>query len=151
MLSTTTGGAHSLLVDWFRAGESIKSVFHLLSLNFYCRITINEAKVRLQNYKCPKTDSLAKCESDILTLATRASDICAGLGSQCCDVVLVKGRINLGKPQGVGISEWETDGERRGGDQFTRAPSTVSTVSAKKKRAFFENYSVFQIQANECP
>jgi hypothetical protein len=41
---------------------------------------------------------------------------CAGLGSQCCDVVLVRGRINLGKPQGVGISEWETDGEQMGRD-----------------------------------
>ncbi len=43
---------------------------------------------------------------------------CAGPGSQCCDVVLVKGRINLGKPQGVGVSEWETDGEQiaRDGD-----------------------------------
>ena len=39
---------------------------------------------------------------------------CAGLGSQCCDVVLVRGRINLGKPQGVGVSEWETDGEQMG-------------------------------------
>ncbi len=33
-----------------------------------------------------------------------------------CDVVLVKGRINLGKPKGVGISEWETDGEQMGRD-----------------------------------
>jgi hypothetical protein len=40
--------------------------------------------------------------------------ICAGHGSQCCDVVLVKGCINLGKPQGVGICEWETDGEQKG-------------------------------------
>jgi hypothetical protein len=31
-------------------------------------------------------------------------------------VVLVKGRIKLGKPQGVGISEWETDGEQMGRD-----------------------------------
>jgi hypothetical protein len=29
---------------------------------------------------------------------------------------LSKGRINLGKPQGVGISEWETDGEQMGRD-----------------------------------
>ncbi len=27
---------------------------------------------------------------------------------------LSKGRINLGKPQGVGVSEWETDGEQMG-------------------------------------
>jgi hypothetical protein len=27
---------------------------------------------------------------------------------------LSKGRINLGKPQGVGASEWETDGEQMG-------------------------------------
>jgi hypothetical protein len=31
------------------------------------------AKEQLQNYKCPKTDSLAKCESQILSLAMRAS------------------------------------------------------------------------------
>ncbi len=30
---------------------------------------------------------------------------------RCC---LSKGRINLGKPQGVGVSEWETDGEQMG-------------------------------------
>jgi hypothetical protein len=39
---------------------------------------------------------------------------CAGLGNQSCDVVLVKGAFNLGEPQGVGISEWETDGEQMG-------------------------------------
>ncbi len=37
---------------------------------------------------------------------------CAGPRSQCCDVVLVEGgRINLGMSQGVGIPEWEIDGE----------------------------------------
>ncbi len=41
---------------------------------------------------------------------------CAGLGSQCCDVVLVRGRINSGKTQGAGISEWEADGEQMGRD-----------------------------------
>ncbi len=41
---------------------------------------------------------------------------CAGPGSQCCDVVLVKGSINSGKPQGVGISEWDADGEQMGRD-----------------------------------
>jgi hypothetical protein len=45
---------------------------------------------------------------------------CAGLGSQYCDVVLVRGHINSGKPQGVGISEWGANGEGwRWGDQFT--------------------------------
>ncbi len=29
---------------------------------------------------------------------------------------LSKGRINVGKPQGVGISEWKTDGEQMGRD-----------------------------------
>ncbi len=52
-------------------------------------------------------------------MKTTSQGECAGLGSQCCNVVLVKGRINLGKPQGVGISEWETDGEQmeRDGDE----------------------------------
>ncbi len=31
---------------------------------------------------------------------------CAGLASQCCDVVLVRGAFSSGKPQGVGILEW---------------------------------------------
>jgi hypothetical protein len=39
---------------------------------------------------------------------------CAGLGNQCCDVVLVKGALTWEKPQGVGVSEWETDEEQMG-------------------------------------
>ncbi len=42
---------------------------------------------------------------------------CAGPGSQCCDVVLVKGRINTGKPQGVGIPGWGADREQMGRDR----------------------------------
>jgi hypothetical protein len=38
---------------------------------------------------------------------------------------LSKGRISLGKPQGVGVSEWETDGEqmerRWGGMEMKRS------------------------------
>ncbi len=41
---------------------------------------------------------------------------CAGLGNQSCDVVLVKGAFTWEKTQGVGISEWETDGEQMGRD-----------------------------------
>jgi hypothetical protein len=41
---------------------------------------------------------------------------CAGPGSQCCDVVLARGRINSGKTQEVGISEWEADGKQMGRD-----------------------------------
>jgi hypothetical protein len=45
---------------------------------------------------------------------------CAGLGSQYCDVVLVRGAFSLGKPQGVGISEWGGNGEGwKWGDKFT--------------------------------
>jgi hypothetical protein len=40
--------------------------------------------------------------------------VCAGLGNQCCDVVLVKGALTWEKPQGVRVSEWETDGEQMG-------------------------------------
>jgi hypothetical protein len=42
---------------------------------------------------------------------TVANTKCSGPGSQCCDVVLVKGCINSVKPQGVGISGWGADGE----------------------------------------
>ena len=82
LLSTTTGRAHSLIVDWLRAGESVESIYHLMMLNFDRRISATEAKMRLQNYKCPKTDTLAKCESNILSLAARASDIMPSVDSR---------------------------------------------------------------------
>ncbi|RPI68001.1 MAG: hypothetical protein EHM38_08975, partial [Geobacteraceae bacterium] len=74
MLATTTGRAHSLIMDWTRAGESIEQIFHLLLMNYDRRISPTEAKDRLYSYRCQKTDSLAKSEAQILTLATRFSD-----------------------------------------------------------------------------
>jgi hypothetical protein len=57
---------------------------------------------------------------------------------------LSKGRINLGKPQGVGVSEWETGGEqmgsRWGGMEMRRSvyeqPGTRVDGSYRSKEGF---------------
>ncbi len=50
-------------------------------------------------------------------------DNCAGLGGQYCDVVLVRGRINLGKPQGAGAGflNGEQMGSKWGGMEMRRS------------------------------
>ncbi len=58
--------------------------------------------------------------------------------------LLSKGRIKLGKPQGVGVSEWETDGEqmgfRWGGMEMRRSvyeqPGTRVDGSHRSKEGF---------------
>jgi hypothetical protein len=45
----------------------------------------------------------------------------AGLGSQCCDVVLVKGCINLGKPRRAGFLNGKQMGNRWGGMEMRRS------------------------------
>ena len=73
LLNSTTGRAHSLLTDWISNGEDIKSIYHSLILNFDKRISIEDARARLATYKAQKISSLAKIESDIMSLASRSS------------------------------------------------------------------------------
>lgn len=73
MLHSTTGRAHSLLVDWFGNGESIEDVYFNLVLSFDHRSTIEEARTKLANYKAMKNSNLAKVQTDIMSLASRAS------------------------------------------------------------------------------
>jgi hypothetical protein len=57
---------------------------------------------------------------------------------------LSKGRINLGKPQGVGVSKWETDGEQMGscwegmemGRSVHKQPGTRVDGSYRSKEGF---------------
>jgi hypothetical protein len=59
---------------------------------------------------------------------------CAGLASQCCDVVLVRGAFSSGKPQGVGISKWGGNAEGwKWGDQFYEQPGTRVDGSCHSK------------------
>jgi hypothetical protein len=73
LLNSTTGRAHSLLVDWFNNGEAIEDCYFNLIVNFDKRTTVEDARARLANYKALKTANLAKVEVDIMSLASRAS------------------------------------------------------------------------------
>jgi hypothetical protein len=73
LLNSTTGKAHSLLIDWFNNGESIEDCYFNLVVNFDKRTTVEDARSRLNSYKAYKSSNLAKVEADIMSLASRAS------------------------------------------------------------------------------
>ena len=76
LLSCTTGPAHQFLVDWMEDNdEDMGSTYHQLALRFDNRMTAEEAKKELFNYKAPKDKTLAQVESHIMSLAHRASTI----------------------------------------------------------------------------
>jgi hypothetical protein len=72
---TTTGRAHSVLMDYLATGESIESIYHLFMLNFDKRITPLEAKMQLNSLKATKSQNLAKVTTQISQLAVRANSI----------------------------------------------------------------------------
>jgi hypothetical protein len=73
LLNSTTGKAHSLLVDWFNNGEAIEDCYFNLVVNFDKRTTVEDARTKLASYKAYKSSNLAKVEADIMSLASRAS------------------------------------------------------------------------------
>ncbi len=75
LLNCTTGKAHLLLVDWLESGESLHNIYHNLMLHFDKRITPENAKAQLANFKANKGSTLASVESHLMTLCNRASSI----------------------------------------------------------------------------
>ena len=76
LLACTTGPAHQFLIDWMEENdEDMASTYHQLALRFDNRMTAEEAKKQLFNYKAPKDKTLAQVESHIMSLAHRASTI----------------------------------------------------------------------------
>jgi hypothetical protein len=76
LLSCTTGPAHQFLIDWMEDNdEDMASTYHQLALRFDNRMTAEEAKKQLFNYKAPRDKTLAQVESHIMSLAHRASTI----------------------------------------------------------------------------
>jgi hypothetical protein len=73
MLSCSTGTAHELIQEWRNNGENVNTIYHNLLINFDKRISPEEAKQQLLAYKVPKTCTLAKAESNIMLLASRAA------------------------------------------------------------------------------
>jgi hypothetical protein len=76
LLACTTGPAHQFLIDWMEDNdEDMASTYHQLALRFDNRMTAEQAKKELFNYKAPRDKTLAQVESHIMSLAHRASTI----------------------------------------------------------------------------
>ena len=76
LLSCTTGPAHQFLIDWIENNdEDMASTYYQPALRFNNRMTAEEAKKQLFNFKAPRDKTLAQVESHIMSLAHRASTI----------------------------------------------------------------------------
>src|SRR5450830_471403 len=76
LLACTTGEAHQFLVDCLESSqEDIASTYHQLALRFDTRISPEDAKLGLFQYKAPKDKTLAQVESHIMNLSYRANSI----------------------------------------------------------------------------
>jgi hypothetical protein len=73
MLSCSTGLAHELILEWKTNGENVQTIYHNLLINFDKRLSAEEAKQQLLSYKISKNSTLAKAESSIMLLASRAA------------------------------------------------------------------------------
>lgn len=73
LLSGTTGLAHELILEWRTNGENVSTIYHNLLINFDKRLSPEEAKQQLIAIKISKDMNLAKAESKIMLLASRAS------------------------------------------------------------------------------
>jgi len=73
LLTSTTGRAHILLLEWIASGQSLNNIYHNLSLHFDKRLPAEEAKARLFSYKAPKNSNLAEVIAHIMELASRIS------------------------------------------------------------------------------
>jgi len=72
LLASTTGKAHLLLLEWLANNDDPSAIFHNLLLQFDRRMTPEEARLQLNNYKAPKNSDLAKVFSHIMLLEGRA-------------------------------------------------------------------------------
>ena len=73
MLICSTGHAHELISEWRANGENAATIYHCLLVNFDKRLPPAEARIQLNNYKAPKSFTLAQTESHIMILAGRAA------------------------------------------------------------------------------
>ena len=73
LLICSTGHAHELILQWRNNGEDIHTIYHNLLINFDKRLAPEDAKVQLNNYKIPKSCTLARAEAQIMMLAGRSA------------------------------------------------------------------------------
>ena len=72
ILDATTGTAHELVFEWKTNGDSINSIYHNMVVNFDHRLPAEEARNKLHNFTIGKNSSLAKAQSAIQLLVSRA-------------------------------------------------------------------------------
>jgi len=72
LVNCSTGKAHSLLVDWIDNGENTDSIYHLLAVNFDKRVTPEQAKQQLRDFKVTRDMTMAKLEGTLTQLSSRA-------------------------------------------------------------------------------
>ena len=73
LLNSSTGRAHSLLLDYVSNGEPLSGIYAGLINNFDNRLSANDAKARLALYRARKSFNLAKVVADIQSMAGRAA------------------------------------------------------------------------------
>ena len=75
MLACSRGLAHELIYEWKTNGENVSTIYHNLIINFDKRLSPHYAKSQLYAYKVPKAITLAKAESQIMSLASRTASV----------------------------------------------------------------------------
>lgn len=73
LLSCTTGKAHLLIKEWIENGQSISNIYHNLTLHYDKRLSADQARAQLANYKAPKSSNLAEVFAHIMLLCGRIS------------------------------------------------------------------------------
>ena len=73
VLACTTGPAHMLIMDWKAQGNTVEGLYNNLIMYYDKRITPEDARMQLQNFKAEKSSNLSKVEGKIMSLSTRAS------------------------------------------------------------------------------
>jgi hypothetical protein len=73
LMATSTGKPHALLRGWIANNEDIPTIYHNLLLHFDKRISPEDARRQLNEYKAPKSAKLATIEAHLMDLADRAA------------------------------------------------------------------------------
>jgi len=69
---STTGKAHSLLTEWLTTDSDIANIYHNFGLHYDTRLTANDARKQLHNFKVEKGSNLAEAIATINYLAGRS-------------------------------------------------------------------------------
>jgi hypothetical protein len=75
ILTSCTGLAHDLVLEWKSNGDSASIIYHSLMVNFDDRMSPEEARLKLNNFVVRRNSNLAKAESEIQLLVGRAASL----------------------------------------------------------------------------